>query len=104
MLRRCTSSGPSAMRRQRELIHRSASGVSGVSPMAPNTWQVFGAMGLTPDTPLADLWISSRCLRIADGPDEVHLRSIARLEIAEGQERRGSGSDYLTPPEVLRAR
>src|SRR5690554_7576975 len=25
--------------------------------------QVFGAMGLTPDTPLADLWISSRCLR-----------------------------------------
>src|SRR5690554_204912 len=66
--------------------------------------QVFGAMGLTPDTPLADLWISSRCLRIADGPDEVHLRSIARLEIAEGQERRGSGSDYLTPPEVLRAR
>lgn len=64
--------------------------------------QVFGAMGLTPDTPLADLWISSRALRIADGPDEVHLRSIARMEIDAGQERRGSSSDYLTPPDVLR--
>ena len=66
--------------------------------------QVFGAMGLTPDTPLADLWISSRCLRIADGPDEVHLRSIARLEIDSSQDRRGSSSDYLTPADVLRAR
>ena len=66
--------------------------------------QVFGAMGLTPDTPLADLWISSRCLRIADGPDEVHLRSIARLEINGSQDRRGSSSDYLTPPDVLRPR
>ena len=64
--------------------------------------QVFGAMGLTPDTPLADLWISSRALRIADGPDEVYLRSIARMEIEAGQERRGSSSDYLTPPDVLR--
>lgn len=64
--------------------------------------QVFGAMGLTPDTPLADLWISSRCLRIADGPDEVHLRSIARLEIKGSQDRHGSSSDYLTPPDVLK--
>lgn len=29
--------------------------------------QVFGAMGLTPDTPLSDLWIGARCLRLADG-------------------------------------
>lgn len=64
--------------------------------------QVFGAMGLTPDTPLADLWTSARSLRIADGPDEVHLRSIARLEIDDSAERRGSSSDYLTPPDVLR--
>lgn len=64
--------------------------------------QVFGAMGLTPDTPLADLWISSRSLRIADGPDEVHLRSIARLELGGSQERRGRSSDYLTPADVLR--
>lgn len=63
--------------------------------------QVFGAMGLTPDTPLADLWISSRALRIADGPDEVHLRSIARMEIEGASERRGASSAYLTPAEVL---
>jgi len=64
--------------------------------------QVFGAMGLTSDTPLADLWIGSRALRIADGPDEVHLRSIARMEIDASHDRRGSGSDYLTPPPSLR--
>ncbi|WP_150304905.1 acyl-CoA dehydrogenase family protein [Pseudomonas saliphila] len=73
-----------------------------LSNVIDRAMQVFGAMGLTPDTPLADLWISSRALRIADGPDEVHLRSIARMEIAAGQERRGSSSDYLTPPDVLR--
>jgi len=64
--------------------------------------QVFGAMGLTSDTPLADLWIGSRALRIADGPDEVHLRSIARMEIDASHSRRASSSDYLTPPSSLR--
>lgn len=61
--------------------------------------QVFGAMGLTPDTPLADLWIGARCLRLADGPDEVHLRSIARLELRDSQQQRGHTAAYLTPPE-----
>lgn len=61
--------------------------------------QVFGAMGLTPDTPLADLWIGARCLRLADGPDEVHLRSIARLELRDSQDTRGDTAAYLTPPE-----
>lgn len=64
--------------------------------------QVFGAMGLTPDTPLADLWIAARALRIADGPDEVHLRSVARMEIDGASERRGQSSVYLTPADVLR--
>jgi acyl-CoA dehydrogenase len=40
--------------------------------------QLFGAMGLSPDTPLAELFTWGRALRFADGPDEVHLRSIAR--------------------------
>ena len=40
--------------------------------------QVFGAMGLTPDTPLSFLWTWGRALQFADGPDEVHLRTIAR--------------------------
>lgn len=61
--------------------------------------QVFGGMGLTPDTPLADLWIGGRCLRFADGPDEVHLRSIARMELCDSEEKRGHTAAYLTPPE-----
>jgi acyl-CoA dehydrogenase len=43
--------------------------------------QVFGAMGLSPDTPLASLWTWGRVLRIADGPDEVHIRSVAKHEM-----------------------
>ena len=43
--------------------------------------QTFGAMGLSHDTPLARMSAGARVLRIADGPDEVHLRSIARREI-----------------------
>ena len=42
--------------------------------------QTFGAMGLSQDTPLARMSAGARVLRIADGPDEVHLRSIARRE------------------------
>jgi acyl-CoA dehydrogenase len=44
--------------------------------------QVFGAKGLTPDTPLSFLWSWGRAMRFFDGPDEVHLRSIARAELA----------------------
>ncbi|MDC1070858.1 acyl-CoA dehydrogenase family protein [Acidimicrobiia bacterium] len=43
--------------------------------------QTHGAMGLSQDTPLAKMAAGARVLRIADGPDEVHLRSIARREI-----------------------
>jgi acyl-CoA dehydrogenase len=58
--------------------------------------QVFGAAGLSPDTPLADLWTWGRALRFADGPDEVHLQAIARMEIKDGEP--GSTAPYLTPP------
>ena len=60
--------------------------------------QVFGAMGLTPDTPLADMYTWARCLRYADGPDEVHLQSIARMEVKDSQETLGASAAYLTPP------
>ena len=43
--------------------------------------QVWGATGLTNDTPLSYLWSWGRALRFIDGPDEVHLRSIARAEL-----------------------
>jgi acyl-CoA dehydrogenase len=43
--------------------------------------QVFGGAGVSDDTPLAGMYAAARTLRIADGPDEVHLRAIARVEI-----------------------
>jgi acyl-CoA dehydrogenase len=49
--------------------------------VADRAIQTYGAAGLTPDTPLAAIWTWGRCLRIVDGPDEVHLRTIARQEI-----------------------
>jgi acyl-CoA dehydrogenase len=47
--------------------------------------QVHGGAGLCQDTPLPSFWITARSLRIADGPDEVHLESIAKIEIAEAR-------------------
>jgi acyl-CoA dehydrogenase len=44
--------------------------------------QIHGAAGISQDFPLAALWTSQRTLRLADGPDEVHRRVIARKELA----------------------
>jgi acyl-CoA dehydrogenase len=43
--------------------------------------QLFGAAGVSGDTPLAALFAAVRTLRIADGPDEVHLASLGRAEV-----------------------
>jgi alkylation response protein AidB-like acyl-CoA dehydrogenase len=43
--------------------------------------QTYGAAGVGQDTPLARLWAAARTLRLADGPDEVHKRSLARREL-----------------------
>jgi acyl-CoA dehydrogenase len=48
--------------------------------------QAHGAAGLSQDTPLAQLWANARTLRFADGPDEVHKRSLARRELANSKE------------------
>ncbi|MES2833884.1 MAG: acyl-CoA dehydrogenase family protein [Pseudomonadota bacterium] len=45
--------------------------------------QAFGGAGVSGDTPLAEMYATVRTLRIADGPDEVHNRTIARLEYAK---------------------
>ena len=58
--------------------------------------QLFGAMGISPDTPLADHWTWGRALRYADGPDEVHLRSVARSELNEHNDVEAAAA-YLTP-------
>ena len=43
--------------------------------------QVHGGAGVSQDTPLASMFAGIRTLRIVDGPDEVHLRDIARIEL-----------------------
>ena len=43
--------------------------------------QTFGGAGVSGDTPLAALYAGMRTLRLADGPDEVHLRDVARIEL-----------------------
>ncbi len=43
--------------------------------------QTYGAAGLSQYTPLAHMYAGARALRIADGPDEVHLASLARREL-----------------------
>lgn len=63
--------------------------------------QVFGAMGLTPDTPLSYLWTWGRALRFLDGPDEVHLRVIARSELSRARANAGRNADYFVPPAAL---
>ena len=47
--------------------------------------QVHGALGVCQDTFLASAWANLRTLRLADGPDEVHLDTIAKLELGRYQ-------------------
>ncbi len=43
--------------------------------------QVHGGTGISQDTPLASMWTNLRTLRLADGPDAVHRRQVARAEL-----------------------
>ncbi len=43
--------------------------------------QMYGAQGISQDTPLAHQWTALRTLRLADGPDAVHRRQVARAEL-----------------------
>ena len=45
--------------------------------------QTFGGAGVSDDVPLARMWANARTLRIADGPDEVHLDQLARDELRQ---------------------
>jgi acyl-CoA dehydrogenase len=57
--------------------------------------QAHGAAGVSQDTPLAHLWAGARSLRFADGPDEVHKRSLARREL---RRYRPAGARGVVPP------
>ena len=61
------------------------------------------AMGLSPATPLAAIWTWGRALRLMDGPDEVHLRTVARHELAQARAGLGASAAWFTTPEQLRA-
>jgi acyl-CoA dehydrogenase len=50
--------------------------------------QIHGGLGVTEDVPLAGFWAHLRAMRIADGPDEVHKRTIARQELRKQRLRR----------------
>ena len=52
--------------------------------------QVHGGMGVSQDTPLAAMLAGVRTLRLADGPDEVHLAALGKYEIKRQRERRSS--------------
>ncbi|NML86019.1 acyl-CoA dehydrogenase family protein, partial [Polaromonas sp.] len=73
------------------------------SRVVDRAMQVFGAMGLSPDTPLAQFWTWGRALHLMDGPDEVHLRSVARHELAQARRRMGASSVWFTTPGQLQA-
>lgn len=60
--------------------------------------QVFGAAGITPDTPLSYLWTWGRALRYIDGPDEVHLRVIAREELKKARANLGANTQHFVSP------
>ena len=66
--------------------------------------QVHGGAGVSQDFPLAAMYAQQRCIRLADGPDEVHKRTIAKLELRRYQsesglrkERRPVAAEVLDP-------
>lgn len=54
--------------------------------------QAHGGAGVSQDTFLAGAWAMVRTLRLADGPDEVHIESVARWELAKGGKPAGSSA------------
>lgn len=47
--------------------------------------QAHGGLGVCQDTPLPRLWSGARTLRLADGPDEVHKETIAKIELGRAK-------------------
>jgi acyl-CoA dehydrogenase len=56
--------------------------------------QAHGGAGVSQDTFLASAWAGVRSLRLADGPDEVHIESIANWELGRSNQRSGPGASH----------
>jgi acyl-CoA dehydrogenase len=56
--------------------------------------QVFGALGVSQDTPLANMYMSQRTLRLADGPDAVHRMVVGRQELRKYAEQDGVNAAF----------
>jgi acyl-CoA dehydrogenase len=84
-----------------------ASQISGIKVAVPRmaqrvverAIQAFGAAGVSQDFPLAHMYTDARVIRIADGPDEVHARGVARTEIK--RQSRARETDGLVHPVEL---
>jgi acyl-CoA dehydrogenase len=67
--------------------------------------QVHGGAGVSQDTPLASMYAHLRTLRLADGPDEVHKRTIAHAELRkyepkEAESTNGAGTGAAAEAKV----
>jgi acyl-CoA dehydrogenase len=62
--------------------------------------QVHGGMGVCDDVPLARMWGWHRAMRIFDGPDEVHLRTVARTELRRHRETTKAAQEAKTAQEA----
>ena len=59
--------------------------------VAERAMQIFGGKGVSGDTPIADMYVLGRLMRIADGPDEVHMNQLAKLTMAQVEIQRLAG-------------
>ncbi|HEY4098252.1 MAG TPA: acyl-CoA dehydrogenase family protein [Baekduia sp.] len=70
-------------------VSRARTEISAIKVIAPRmatavidrSIQMHGALGFSDDLPLAGIWARARTLRMVDGPDEVHIRNVARSEL-----------------------
>ncbi len=56
--------------------------------------QIFGALGISQDTPLAGMYMAQRTLRLADGPDEVHRMVVGRNELRKYAEQKDVNATF----------
>ena len=60
--------------------------------VAERAMQIFGGKGVSGDTPIADMYVTGRLMRIADGPDEVHMNQLAKFTMAQVEMQRQAGT------------